>query len=62
MPERKLGKRCRFASECPVYKGEIRVDSMPKYLYRNVFCERGERGWKNCEHYVKYSESESSNS
>lgn len=58
MSERKLGKRCRFATECPIYNGKIEIDKMPKYLYRNVFCERGEKGWNNCKQYSEYIQSE----
>ena len=46
-----LGYRCRFASECPIFKGDEKVREMPLPLYRNVFCNRGIKGWKNCERF-----------
>lgn len=46
-----LGKRCRFADECPVYKGEIKKLGTPLFLIKNVFCNRGIKGWKNCKRF-----------
>ena len=43
-----LGLRCGYADECPVYKGDTEVKEMPLHLLRNVFCNRGQKGWKNC--------------
>lgn len=43
-----LGTQCRFSDDCPVYKGETKVNDMPLHLLRNVFCHRGYKGWKNC--------------
>jgi hypothetical protein len=43
-----LGLRCGYAEECPVYKGKTEVKEMPLHLLRNVFCNRGNKGWKNC--------------
>ncbi len=47
-----LGLRCRFAAECSVYSGETKVEKMPLHLLRNVFCNRGQKGWKNCSRYL----------
>jgi hypothetical protein len=46
-----LGLRCRYAEECPVYEGRTVVKEMPLHLLRNVFCNRGKKGWKNCARY-----------
>jgi hypothetical protein len=46
-----LGKRCRFADDCSIFKGDTRLD-IPLALHRNVFCNRGQKGWKNCERYA----------
>jgi hypothetical protein len=46
-----LGNRCQFASECPIYKGEEKVSKTPLPIFRNVFCNRGMKGWKNCRRY-----------
>jgi len=43
-----LGLRCGYAEECPVYAGRTEVNQMPLHLLRNVFCNRGKKGWKNC--------------
>lgn len=43
-----LGLRCGYAEECPVYQGDTEVKEMPLHLLRNVFCNRGQKGWKNC--------------
>ena len=47
-----LGMRCKYAEECPVYSGETEVDQMPLHLLRNVFCNRGNKGWKNCSRFL----------
>ncbi len=43
--------RCRFAIECPIYNGEVKVNDTPLTIYRNVFCNRGIKGWNNCERF-----------
>ncbi|RIJ47546.1 hypothetical protein D1614_13205 [Maribellus luteus] len=45
-----LGSRCRFARECDIFQGKVAVNT-PLPIYRNVFCNRGIKGWKNCEKY-----------
>lgn len=47
-----LGRRCKYARECPVYQNEIKISGKPIYLVRNVFCNRGYKGWENCERYL----------
>lgn len=46
-----LGKRCRFADECPVYQGKVNGLDSPQFLIKNVFCNRGIKGWKNCKRF-----------
>jgi hypothetical protein len=46
-----LGMRCGYAEECPVYRGETEVKDISLHLLRNVFCNRGNKGWKNCSRY-----------
>jgi len=48
---RYLGKRCHYANECPVYKGEVNELETPDFLIKNVFCNRGIKGWKNCKRF-----------
>lgn len=49
-----LGNRCQYADICPVFKGEEKVSETPLSIYRNVFCNRGVKGWKNCKKYDEY--------
>lgn len=46
-----LGNRCKFARECEIFQGKKKVSKTPLTIYRNVFCNRGIKGWKNCEKY-----------
>ena len=39
---------CKYASECPVYQDQITNLGKPVFLVRNVFCNRGSKGWSNC--------------
>jgi len=48
-----LGNRCRFAEECPIFKGELKVSETPLPIFRNVFCNRGMKGWKNCDRFIE---------
>jgi hypothetical protein len=51
-----LGNRCRFANDCPIFRGELKVNQTPLSIHRNVFCNRGIKGWKNCERFVELDE------
>ena len=51
-----LGKLCKYASECPVYNGQVEDLRTPHFLIRNVFCNRGIKGWKNCKRFVLLEE------
>lgn len=46
-----LGSRCQFADECKIYQGKKIISDVPLSIYRNVFCNRGIKGWKNCTEY-----------
>lgn len=48
---RHLGKLCPYARECPVYQEELRIGKISPFLIKNVFCNRGIKGWKNCERF-----------
>ncbi len=43
-----LGKMCMYAKECPVYNNSNDKTDKPVFIIRNVFCNRGARGWNNC--------------
>ena len=51
-----LGKLCKYANECPVYIGKVKSMETPGYIIKNVFCNRGIHGWKNCHRYNLLSE------
>ena len=50
-----LGNRCQFAKECPLFQGKEKT-KIELSLFRNVFCNRGYKGWKNCDRYVELTE------
>ena len=52
----RLGRICNHSNECPVYKGDITIDGVDHVIVRNVFCNRGEMGWKNCKRYQLVSD------
>lgn len=51
MREINTGQRCPFAQQCPVYSGEVQIENTSLYLIKNVFCNRGKKGWYNCNRY-----------
>ena len=48
-----LGTRCRFAGDCEIFQGRKVISETPLPIYRNVFCNRGMKGWKNCDEFIK---------
>ncbi len=46
-----LGTRCRFSNKCELFLGKKESSKTPLPVYRNVFCNRGIKGWKNCKEY-----------
>lgn len=53
-----LGKLCKYAAECTVYQNENNEIEKPIFLVRNVFCNRGIKGWQNCKRYLAYEKGE----
>ncbi|MBL7969885.1 MAG: hypothetical protein JNL03_00075 [Prolixibacteraceae bacterium] len=52
MTEKKYYKTsCAHNKNCPVYQGSLVLEEISTSLIRNVFCNRGVRGWKNCERF-----------
>ena len=49
-----LGKLCRYAKDCSVYNNENHEIKRPIFLVRNVFCNRGPKGWNNCKRFLLY--------
>jgi hypothetical protein len=46
---------CQYIKTCPIYQGKQETNGAPLALYKNVFCNRGYKGWENCEHYLEYN-------
>lgn len=51
-----LGKRCKYAKGCSVYQDKNNGLKKPVFLVRNVFCNRGSKGWNNCLRFLEYEE------
>ena len=47
-----LGKLCKHSADCPVYQNKNDKITRPLFLIRNVFCNRGYKGWSNCKRYL----------
>jgi hypothetical protein len=58
--DRKLGKRCKYATTCPLFHGIGIPENMTQPLWRNVFCYRGIKGWTNCEKFKALEEAQTS--
>ncbi|MDA3893592.1 MAG: hypothetical protein PF517_18155 [Salinivirgaceae bacterium] len=43
---------CEYASKCPDFQGKESTNGIPLQLFKNVFCNRGIRGWSNCKQYL----------
>jgi len=54
MKENNLGQKCEYTDDCTVFNSKEETNGTPVYIYRNVFCNRGYKGWKNCEQYIEY--------
>lgn len=46
-----LGKLCPYSKTCPVYQEHLVIERISPFLIKNVFCNRGYKGWKNCERF-----------
>ena len=46
--------RCQYTETCAVYQGKEETGSAPLPIYKNVFCNRGIKGWNNCNKYLEY--------
>ncbi len=43
--------KCKYNKECSVYQGIDTPENMSLMIYKNVFCNRGEKGWSGCKKY-----------
>lgn len=46
---------CQHTKICPIYQGTKEVKTLDLNIYKNVFCNRGLKGWNNCEQYTAYN-------
>jgi hypothetical protein len=46
-----LGRLCQYAGDCPIYNDKNPRIDKPIFLIRNVFCNRGRKGWENCKRF-----------
>ena len=44
-------RKCKYAGVCPVFNGKLNEKDKPTFMYRNIFCERGNKGWNACKRY-----------
>jgi hypothetical protein len=54
MRQQNLGKKCRYASNCPIFQGVELPPEADLIIWRNVFCYRGLKGWSNCKKYQHF--------
>ena len=43
---------CIHRNKCPIYKGETISEENKLIIHKNVFCQRGHKGWRNCNDYL----------
>lgn len=46
---------CKYNKICTVYQGAENVHETALAIHKNVFCNRGFKGWNNCEQYIEYN-------
>ncbi len=49
-----LGNTCKYAKDCTIYQGSEYKEELPHFLFKNVFCMRGYKGWKNCKKHAEF--------
>ena len=47
-------RKCKYSSSCPVFKGTLKEKDKASFMYRNVFCNRGNNGWNACKRFHVY--------
>ncbi|HKJ79444.1 MAG TPA: hypothetical protein VKA10_07910 [Prolixibacteraceae bacterium] len=56
-----LGKLCKYSKECSVYGGKNTEIEKPLFIIKNVFCNRGQKGWSNCKRFILYEQGQTVN-
>jgi hypothetical protein len=44
--------KCKYYQTCTIYQGLESTGHMSLMIYKNVFCNRGEKGWLGCEKHM----------
>ncbi len=52
---------CKYAPQCPIYQGKELENINSLVVYKNVFCERGPRGWNNCKQFLIFKNGDPGN-
>ena len=52
--DRNLGTTCKYTADCKFYQGIGIPDNMKRSIWRNVYCYRGSKGWRNCLQYKEF--------
>lgn len=47
MIEKRMGRLCKHAGQCHVYKGKVKL-KQPLFLVKNIYCNNGFRWWQKC--------------
>ncbi|SHF26527.1 hypothetical protein SAMN05444274_104228 [Mariniphaga anaerophila] len=51
-----LGKLCKHSGKCSVYQNKNSKVSNNIFIVKNVFCNRGPKGWNNCKRFRMYED------
>ncbi|MBI9066267.1 MAG: hypothetical protein JEZ09_03170 [Salinivirgaceae bacterium] len=50
--------KCKYSNDCPIFLGSDKSIVLDLMVYKNVFCNRGEKGWSNCKKRVEFEQEE----
>lgn len=57
MFDRRMGRLCSYASQCPVHQGLVAL-KQPLFLVKNIYCNNGSRWWSKCKVYDRFKAGE----
>jgi hypothetical protein len=46
--------KCKYSTTCPVFQGTLKEEDKPSFVSRNIFCNRGFKGWNACKRFHVY--------
>ena len=47
-------RKCKYSATCPIFIGTLKEEDKPTFMYKNIFCNRGVRGWNACKRFQVY--------